>query len=93
MSATSYKNKAAIIADLWLTYRDDEQFANFFKFADLGIPLAYSITNDIVKSTPKAKKLIEEAFDYLLDGFGISDLGFESLDDMLGTSDDLDIDE
>lgn len=93
MSATSYKNKAAILADLWLTYRYDEQFQKFFEFADLGIPLAYSITNDIVKSTSKAKKLIEEAFDYLLEGFGISDLGFESLDDMLGTSDDLDIDE
>jgi hypothetical protein len=84
--ATTITNKAIILADLWLNYRDDEEFQDFVEYNDLGLPLAYMLANNIVKSTPQADKFISETFDLLLAGLGIEDDedGFEVLDDVLG---------
>lgn len=81
---TTFQDKASILADLWLNYRQDEEFADFIEYNDIGLPLAYAIANDIVVTTPIATKFIEETFDLLLEGLGIEDdTGFENLDDML----------
>lgn len=83
---TPYSNKYQILADLWLNYKDDEEFQDFVEYNDLGLPLAYAIANEIVKSTDLAEKFINETFDLLLAGLEIEDTGFESLDDLLGLS-------
>lgn len=82
-TSTTYSNKVAILADLWLNYRDDENFADFIEYNDLGLPLAYAIDNDIVKSTDLAEKFITETFELLLAGLEIEDTGFDNLDDIL----------
>jgi hypothetical protein len=82
---TPYSDKCAIIADLWLNYRDDEEFIDFIEYNDLGLPLAYAISNGIVDSTLTAQGFIEEAWNLLLAGLGIEeDEGYETLDDLLG---------
>lgn len=83
---TPYSNKYQILADLWLNYKDDEEFQDFVEYNDLGLPLAYAIANEIVKSTDLAEKFINETFDLLLAGLEIEDTGFETLDDLLGLS-------
>ncbi len=85
---TSYSSKCAILADLWLNYRDDDEFKDFVKYNDLGLPLAYVIINNIVESTEIAEKFIVETFDLLLAGMALEDQGFESLDDILDLSED-----
>jgi hypothetical protein len=80
---TTYDNKCFILADLWLNYRTDEQFEDFAEYNDLGLPLAYSIMESIVKSTDVAEGFINETFDLLLAGLEIEDTGFDSLDEML----------
>lgn len=80
---TTFSNKTLILADLWLNYRDDEEFRDFTAYNDLGLPLAYAIANNIVKETPTAEKFVDETFDLLLAGLGIEDTGFELLDDLL----------
>ena len=80
---TTFSNKALILADLWLNYRDDEEFRDFVEYNDLGLPLAYAIANNIVKETPTAEKFVGETFDLLLSGLGLEDTGFELLDDLL----------
>jgi hypothetical protein len=86
--ATTFDNKASILADLWLNYRQDEEFADFVEYNDIGLPLAYAIANDIVKTTPVATRFIEESFDLLLAGLGYEDLTFEDLDELLGSLDE-----
>ena len=81
---TTYENRCIILADLWLNYRDDEEFLDFMQYNDLGLPLAYLIANNIVPSTDIAKGFVNEAFDLLLAGLNIEDVGFEGLDDVLG---------
>lgn len=80
---TTYSNKASILADLWLNYRNDEEFLDFIEYNDIGLPLAYAIANDIVKSTDLAERFINETFDLFIAGLEIEDTGFESLDDVL----------
>jgi hypothetical protein len=73
---------------LWLGYRDDEQFADFTEYNDLGLPLAYAIANDIVKSTEMAQRFVEETFDLLLAGLNVEDTGFDELDEVLAKADE-----
>jgi hypothetical protein len=86
--ATTFDNKASILADLWLNYKQDDEFADFIEYNDIGLPLAYAIANDIVKTTPVATRFIEESFDLLLAGLGYEDLTFEDLDELLGSVDE-----
>ena len=74
--ATTFDNKVSILADLWMSYRNDEQFQDFIIYNDLGLPLAYLLDSGIVESNDKAKTFIEETFDLLLAGFEKEDEGF-----------------
>lgn len=85
-SKTLYEDKVSILAELWLSYRDDEEFQDFIQYNDLGLPLAYAIDNGIVESTDLAARFIEETFELLVDGLDIEDTGFETVDEMLAES-------
>jgi len=80
---TTYSNKTIILADLWLNYRDDENFKEFVEYNDLGLPLAYAVANSIVESTPMVEQFIEESFDVLLAALGIEDTGFELFNELI----------
>lgn len=82
-TSTTYSDKLAILADLWLNYRDDPDFEDFVSYNDIGLPLSYILNEQIVESSPIAERFIEETFDLLLAGLEIEDTGFESLDDLL----------
>jgi hypothetical protein len=84
MSSTSYTDKCSILAELWLNYRNDEEFQDFIEYNDLGLPLAYAIDNNIVKSTEMAQRFVEETFDLFLASLEVEDEGYESLDELLG---------
>jgi hypothetical protein len=82
MVETTYENKASILADLWLNYRHDEEFLDFVEYNDLGLPLAYAITNGIVESTETAQRFINETFELLIASLDVEDIGFEFLDEI-----------
>ncbi len=82
--ATKFKKKCGILAEIWLNFRNEEEFIDFVTYNDLGLPLAYAIDAGIVEKTDKAKGFIEETFALLLAGMDIEeDTGFEDLDDIL----------
>lgn len=88
-TSTPYLTKATILADLWLNYRNDVEFQDFVEYNDIGLPLAYAIANDIVKSTDTADKFIEETFALLVEALGIpDDTGFDNLDELLAVAED-----
>lgn len=96
MSETTYENKVSILAEIYLNYMEDEDFADFVKYNDLGLPLAYILDNDIAERSAKSDVFIDETFDLLLAGLGIvlenedgSDAElpeFETLADVFGHS-------
>lgn len=83
---TPFSNKIEILADLWMNYRDDDDFRDFFEYNDLGLPLAYLLNSKVVETTPMAEGFINETFDLLLAGMETEDTGFENLDDLLSGS-------
>lgn len=83
-TSTPFSNKAEILADLWLNYRQDEEFQDFVEYNDIGLPLSYVIANGIVETTELATRFVEETFELLLAGLDIEDdTGFETLEDIL----------
>jgi hypothetical protein len=86
MSSTSYTDKCTILAELWLNYRSDEEFQDFIEYNDLGLPLAYAIDNDIVKSSEMAQRFVEETFDLFMASLEMEDTGFETLVEVLELS-------
>jgi hypothetical protein len=86
MSSTSYTDKCSILAELWLNYRSDESFQDFIEYNDLGLPLAYAIDNDIVKSSEMAQRFVEETFDLFMASLSVEDTGFETLVEVLELS-------
>ena len=80
---TPFSNKVSILADLWMNYRDDPEFVDFYEYNDLGLPLAYMLDSNIVESTPMAEAFVNETFALLLAGLEVEDENYQSLDDLL----------
>lgn len=80
---TEFLNKCDILAELWLDYRNEEDFEDFVEYNDLGLPLAFAISQDIIAVSPRAEVYIDEAFDLLLAAVDVEDDGFESLADIM----------
>jgi hypothetical protein len=83
ITTTPFSSKCEILGELWLKYRSEEEFEDYIEYNDLGLPIAYAIANDIVKSTDMAKSFVEETFDLLLASLEIEDEGWENLDELL----------
>ena len=82
---TNFTSRVTILAELWMNYREDDQLIDFIEYNDIGLPLAYLLTNEIVLPTNEATIYIDETFNLLLASLGLEDRGFESLDEMLGS--------
>jgi hypothetical protein len=83
ITTTPFSKKCEILGELWLQYRQDEELEDFLEYNDLGLPIAYAIANDIVKSTDMAKSFVEETFDLLIASMQLEDTGWENLDELL----------
>ena len=79
----NFENKTTILAELWMNYREDDQIKDFIEYNDLGLPLAYLITNEIVIPTNQADIYIDESYDLLVAALDVEDLEYESLDEMM----------
>ena len=86
---TSPGNKIKILADLWMEYRNHAEFEEFFNYADLGLPLAYCVSSGIVGSTVDLDEIFEETFELLLAALGVSDEGYESIEEVLGNGNEV----
>lgn len=83
---TPYSNRCSILGRLWIDFRDDEEFVDFIDYNDLGLPIAYAISEGIVQSTPIAEGYINETFDLFLAALNLTDTGFKTLDEVLTTA-------
>jgi hypothetical protein len=85
---TPINKQAEILAELWMEYRDEGYFAEFFQYADLGFPLAYLLSTNVVTRNPETDKFIGDTWEMLLGLVALEDTGFEELSELL---EDLDI--
>jgi hypothetical protein len=80
----TFKNKITILAELWMNYRDHEDFQDFVEYNDLGLPLAYFLMNEIVMPTSQSELYINETYDLFIASLHVADREWESLDELLG---------
>jgi len=83
---TTFENKCAVLSELWLNNRDDEQFEDFIEYNDIGLPLAYILDNDIAEVNETSEKYINETFELLLELLEVEDQGFEDLDEVMSAA-------
>jgi hypothetical protein len=79
-------DKAAILSQFWMEFRDDEELKDFVEFNDMGLPLAFFVASGIVQESPMAETYISETFDLFLVALEIDEAeieGMETLNDVL----------
>lgn len=82
--STPIEVRCDILSELWIEYRDQEDFNDFIDYNDLGLPLSFALAEGIVKPTDKSTMIVNETFDLFLATLGIEeDGGYDSLDDLL----------
>lgn len=84
---TPINKQAEILSELWMDYRDEDYFKDFFEYADLGLPLAYLLTNNIVTRNSETDKFISDTWEMFLGLVALEDTGFETLGDVLVETD------
>ena len=79
---TAFENKCSILAELWIDYRNAEDFIDFISYNDLGLPLAFLVSEKLVTPGERATAMIDETFELLLAAMKIEDAGFETLEEL-----------
>ena len=87
---TGFSNKCKILGKLWFEYRVHPDLEDFIEYNDMGLPLAYFISEKIVSDiSDNGKQMIDETFNLLLEQLDITDEGFEDLDELFDLSEEV----
>ena len=77
-----FADKAGIMAQLWLEFKEDEDFSAFVDYNDIGLPLAYCQANGLVKeTTPLGEQYILETAQMFFDLLEITEAEVDELED------------
>jgi hypothetical protein len=80
---TTFEAKCNILSRLWIEHREDEDLEDFIAYNDLGLPLAYFISEGIALPTQLAETYIKETFEILLSALDVEDTGFTDLEEVM----------
>jgi hypothetical protein len=61
-----YADKTGLLGQLWIDYREDENFSLFMEYNDIGLPLSYVVAEGLV---PELTKLGEDYVDETIEMF------------------------
>jgi hypothetical protein len=79
----SIADKAGILGELWINYRDDEDFSNFIEYNDIGLPLAYFVAEGLVsEATALGEQYIIETFEMFAEALDMTEEEIEVLDEI-----------
>jgi hypothetical protein len=73
MLLMSTEGKCEVLSQLWMDYRDHEDFADFIEFNDVGLPLAFAVQNGIVPVNDTLAALIDDTYSYLTSALEVGD--------------------
>lgn len=79
---TQFADKAGILGTLWMDYRDDEDFADFINYNDIGLPLAFFIAEGMVQSTPLAEQFVNETFELFIAALEVTEEEVGEIDNL-----------
>jgi hypothetical protein len=75
-------DKAGIVGQLWIEFRNDEDFEQFMEYNDIGCPMGYMLAEGLVKElSPVGEEMLEETFKMFLSLIEISEEEVDGLGD------------
>lgn len=70
----NFKEKSGVVASLWIEFRNDEDFAEFMSYNDLGCPLAYMYKEKLITAlSPAGEAMIIETFNSLMELLNVTE--------------------
>ena len=79
---TDFTNICEILGSLYANYKEDEDLKDFIEFNDLGLPLAYFVSEDLCQVSDDGARYITETWTLFLASMDIQDTGWDNLDQM-----------
>jgi hypothetical protein len=80
---TTLADRAHILGKFWINERDNDVFDEYMEYNDLGLPLAYSLSEGIIETNALVEAHINDSFDMLLTVLKVEDTGFTDYNDIL----------
>ena len=77
---TDFTNMCEILGSLYANYKEDEDLKDFIEFNDLGLPLAYFVSEGLAEVSDDGARYITETWQLFLASMDIQDTGWDSLD-------------
>jgi len=78
-----FADKTGILGQLWIDFREDDNFEAFMEYNDIGVPMAYFVAEGLVKDlTPLGEQYIEESLDMFLTLLNITEEEVDGLEDL-----------
>ena len=75
-----FSDKTGVIGQLWIEFRNDEDFDDFMDYNDLGCPMAYMVAEGLIKDlTPVGEEMIEETFKMFLELINVTEEEIDSV--------------
>ena len=79
---TDFTSKCEILGQFYSNYRNEKDFQDFMEFNDLGLPLAYFVSENLCEVSDDGVRYINETFDLFIASLEITDTGFTNLEDV-----------
>ena len=76
------KNKSTILGQLWIDFREDEMMSDFIEYNDIGMPMAYFLSEGLVTPTVLAEEYVNETWALFLEVLNLSDEDVEDVEDL-----------
>ena len=77
---TDFTKICEILGSLYANYKEDEDLKDFIEFNDLGLPLAYFVSEGLAEVSDDGARYITETWQLFLASMDIQDTGWDSLD-------------
>ena len=77
---TDFTKVCEILGSLYANYTEDEDLKDFIEFNDLGLPLAYFVSEGLAEVSDDGARYITETWQLFLASMDIQDTGWDSLD-------------
>ena len=79
-----FNKRLTILSDVYLHYREDDEFKEFADYNDIGLPIAHLVHTGLVTMNKEGEIYIEETYDLLISAMGVDPEGnYETIEDML----------
>ena len=75
---TDFSKMCDVLGSLYANYKEDEDFKDFIDFNDLGLPLAYFISEDLCQVSDDGARYITETWQLFLASMDLQDTGWDS---------------